>query len=80
MKLQKNSLNQVSLWDGVIPSKELAEFSIPTTNKYHFSDQGTNLRGKQYNLTLHWHVMPKTGQMFADKIDMTGFRLPKKHR
>ncbi|XP_052202015.1 signal peptidase complex subunit 3B [Diospyros lotus] len=76
----KNSLNQVSLWDGIIPSKEHAKFSIHTTNKYRFTDQGGNLRGKEYNLTLHWHVMPKTGKMFADKIVTTGFRFPEEYR
>ncbi|KAE9448158.1 hypothetical protein C3L33_19946, partial [Rhododendron williamsianum] len=76
----KNSLNQVSLWDAIIPSKEQAQFLIQTKNKYRFTDQGTNLQGKEYNLTLHWHVMPKTGKMFADKIVMTGFRLPEAYR
>lgn len=72
----QNSLNQVSLWDAIIPSKEEAKFQIQTSNKYHFTDQGSNLRGKEFNLTLHWHVMPKTGKMFADKIVMPGYRLP----
>ncbi|XP_058216429.1 signal peptidase complex subunit 3A-like [Rhododendron vialii] len=76
----KNSLNQVSLWDAIIPSKEQAQFLIQTKNKYRFTDQGANLQGKEYNLTLHWHVMPKTGKMFADKIVMTGFRLPEEYR
>ncbi|KAL2469183.1 Signal peptidase complex subunit 3B [Forsythia ovata] len=76
----KNELNQVSLWDGIIPTKEHAKFWIHTTNKYRFIDQGSNLRGKDFNLTLHWHVMPKTGKMFADKIAMTGFRLPETYR
>ncbi|KAL5995897.1 hypothetical protein ACLOJK_025970 [Asimina triloba] len=59
--------HQVSLWDGIIPSKEHAKFSVHTTNKYRFKDQvsmlGSNLRGKEFNLTLHWHVMPKTGKI-----------------
>ncbi|KAK9084016.1 hypothetical protein Scep_030487 [Stephania cephalantha] len=75
-----NALNQVSLWDGIIPSKEQAKFWIHTTNKYYFTDQGSNLRGKEFNLTLHWHVMPKTGKMFADKIVMSGYRLPEEYR
>ncbi|CAL5380862.1 unnamed protein product [Camellia sinensis] len=76
----QNSLNQVSLWDGIIPSKEHAKFWIHTTNKYRFTDQGSNLQGKEFNLTLHWHVMPKTGKMFADKIVMSGFSLPVEYR
>ncbi|GAU11542.1 hypothetical protein TSUD_345330 [Trifolium subterraneum] len=77
---RKNSLNQISLWDGIIPSKEHAKFLIHTSNKYRFIDQGTNLRGKEFNLTLHWHVMPKTGKMLADKIVMPGYRLPVEYR
>lgn len=45
-----------------------------------FDGQGSNLRGKEFNLTLHWHVMPKTGKMFADKIVMPGHQLPKEYR
>ncbi|TQD86201.1 hypothetical protein C1H46_028218 [Malus baccata] len=77
---RKNSLNQISLWDGILPTKEHAKFWIHTSNKYRFIDQGTNLRGKEFNLTLHWHVMPKTGKMFADKIVMPGYRLPQEYR
>ncbi|XP_031496192.1 signal peptidase complex subunit 3B-like [Nymphaea colorata] len=76
----QNSLNQVSLWDGIILSKEHATFSVQVPNKYRFVDQGSNLRGKEFNLTLHWHIMPKTGRMFADKIVMTGYRLPESYR
>ncbi|KAG7030259.1 Signal peptidase complex subunit 3B [Cucurbita argyrosperma subsp. argyrosperma] len=75
-----NSLNQISLWDGIIPSKEIAKFQIHTSNKYRFVDQGSNLRGKEFKLTLHWHVMPKTGKMFADKLVMSGYHLPKEYR
>jgi len=42
--------------------------------------QGSNLLGKTLNLTLHWHVMPKTGKMFADKIVMRGYSLPREYR
>ncbi|XP_078435605.1 signal peptidase subunit [Wolffia australiana] len=76
----ENSLNQVSLWDGIIPSKENAKFSVHTSNKYRFVDQGSNLRGKIINLTLHWHVMPKTGKMFADKIVVAAHHLPGEYR
>ncbi|KAK7391980.1 hypothetical protein VNO78_20406 [Psophocarpus tetragonolobus] len=76
----QNSVNQISLWDGIIPSKDHAKFWIHTSNKYRFIDQGNNLRGKEFNLTMHWHVMPKTGKMFADKIVMPGYRLPEEYR
>ncbi|KNA19080.1 hypothetical protein SOVF_064230 [Spinacia oleracea] len=76
----KHVLNQLSLWDTIIQSKEKAKFSVSISNKYRFTDQGSNLRGKEFNLTLHWHVMPKTGKMFADKIVLSGYRLPEQYR
>ncbi|CAN8269895.1 unnamed protein product [Cochlearia groenlandica] len=76
----KNPLDQVSLWDAIIPDKEHAKFRTHVSNKYRFIDQGRNLRGKEFNLTLHWHVMPKTGKMFADKIVMPGYSLPDAYR
>uniref|UniRef100_A0A453LLE0 Signal peptidase complex subunit 3 n=1 Tax=Aegilops tauschii subsp. strangulata TaxID=200361 RepID=A0A453LLE0_AEGTS len=39
----QNALNQVSLWDGIIPAKEHAKFLIHTTNKYRFIDQASVL-------------------------------------
>jgi len=77
---EKNALNQVSLWDAIIPSKEHAMFWIHTANKYSFVDQGSNLRGQEFNLTMHWHVMPKTGYMYADKKVISGFRLPEEYK
>ncbi|XP_065854500.1 signal peptidase complex subunit 3A-like [Euphorbia lathyris] len=79
-KTPKNSLNQVSLWDTIIPAKDRAKFQIQTGNKYRFVDQGNNLRGKEFNLTMHWHVMPKTGKMLAGKLVMPGYRLPEEYR
>ncbi|CAL5201767.1 unnamed protein product [Lathyrus oleraceus] len=76
----KHALNQISLWDGIIQSKEHSKFTITTSNKYRFIDQGSNLRGKEFNFTLHWHVMPKTGKMFANKIVLPGYRLPEEYR
>ncbi|XP_057955865.1 signal peptidase complex subunit 3A-like isoform X2 [Malania oleifera] len=76
----KNSINQISLWDRIIPAKEYADFSIHIKNKYRFTDQGNNLQGKEFNLTLCWQVMPKSGRMFADKIVMTRYRLPDKYQ
>ncbi|WCJ28362.1 Signal peptidase subunit [Euphorbia peplus] len=76
----KNSLNQVSLWDAIIPTKEHAKFQIQTGTKYRFVDQGNNLRGKEFNLTMHWHVMPKTGKMLASKLVMPGYHLPEQYK
>ncbi|ERN06977.1 hypothetical protein AMTR_s00005p00269140 [Amborella trichopoda] len=76
----KNSLNQISLWDHIIPSRDRAILQTQTKVKYPLTDQGNHLRGKYFNLTLHWHVMPNVGRMIADKIVMpTIFSLPKEY-
>ncbi|KAJ7543065.1 hypothetical protein O6H91_09G023800 [Diphasiastrum complanatum] len=72
----KNVVNQVSLWDAILVSKNHAKFSIKTRNKYSFVDQGNNLRGSDFNLTMYWHVMPLTGAMYTEKQVFSGFRLP----
>ncbi|XP_057960969.1 signal peptidase complex subunit 3B-like isoform X1 [Malania oleifera] len=48
----KNSMNQVSLWDGIIPAKEHAKFWIHTTNKYRFTDQVSHSLHQMLNLCL----------------------------
>ncbi|KAL5541645.1 hypothetical protein UlMin_009355 [Ulmus minor] len=53
-----------------------AEYETPKNALY----QGSNLLGKEFNLRLHWHIMPKTGKMFADKLVMTGYCLPEEYR
>ncbi|KAJ0796634.1 putative signal peptidase complex subunit 3 [Helianthus annuus] len=41
---------------------------------------GGNLRGRDFNMTFHWHVMPKTGKMFADKFVLPCYRLSESYR
>ncbi|KAK4746161.1 hypothetical protein SAY87_012473 [Trapa incisa] len=50
---QQDGNDEISLWDGIIPAKEHAKFWIHTSNKYQLVDQGSNFRGKDFNLTLH---------------------------
>eukprot|EP00249_Psilotum_nudum_P011173 c23009_g1_i1 orf=539-1042(+) len=71
----KNSRNQISLWDKIITSKEDAKFQHYKGNKYAFIDQGNNLRGLEFNLTMYWNVMPITGGMSTYKRVITGFHL-----
>ncbi|XP_042483701.1 signal peptidase complex subunit 3A-like [Macadamia integrifolia] len=72
----KNSLNQISLWDHIIPNKDQAKFETQIACKYPFIDQGSNLRGKKIKLVLHWYVMPKTGRTIADMMVMSDISLP----
>ncbi|XP_059598530.1 signal peptidase complex subunit 3B isoform X1 [Vitis vinifera] len=68
----KNSLNQVSLWDGIIPSKEHAKFWIHTTNKYRFTDQV-----KPFLEINFYHYLFKPSQIF-DLFAIVGKQSPGK--
>ncbi|KAJ0989172.1 hypothetical protein J5N97_007528 [Dioscorea zingiberensis] len=73
---QKNLVNQISLWDHIIPDKEHAKIQTQVSTKYPLTDQGSNLRGKKIELVLHWHLMPNTGRMIQDKLALSHFYLP----
>lgn len=75
-----NKVNQVSIWDRVVESKDDAILKLPyVRNKYKLVDQGSNLRGLAVNLTLEWNVMPITGSMSVGRRTFTGFTLPKEY-
>jgi len=76
----KNVLNQISLWDTIVERKENATIAQLTRNKYSFVDQGSNLRGLDFNLTMYWNVMPLTGAMYTGKTIVPGLRLPQQYR
>ncbi|KAH7441282.1 hypothetical protein KP509_03G032100 [Ceratopteris richardii] len=73
---KQNSWNQISLWDSIITAKEDAVFQALEYNKYAFIDQGKNFRGLSFNLTMYWHVMPKTTMMYIGSKSFTGFKFP----
>lgn len=75
-----NSLNQVSLWDRVIEHKDDAKLRLPyNRSKYYFIDQGNNLKGRPFNLTLYWNVMPVVGGLYSGKKIFSGFTLPSEY-
>ncbi|XP_039813267.1 probable signal peptidase complex subunit 3 [Panicum virgatum] len=75
-KNAKNSLNQISLWDHIIPDKEHANLQLEVKSKYPLIDQGSSLRGKKVQLVLHWYVMPNAGTMIQDQMALSEFKLP----
>lgn len=81
--MHENVLEVFTVDAFLLPDYEGDDLFVNQFTAYLFSSthpshrfQGNNLRGREFNLTLHWHVMPRTGKMFADKIVMTGYRMP----
>ncbi|KQK02536.1 probable signal peptidase complex subunit 3 [Brachypodium distachyon] len=72
----KNALNQVSLWDRIVPDKDHAKLQVEVKSKYPLIDQGSSLRGRKVQLVLHWHIMPNAGVMIRGKMPLSEFNLP----
>jgi signal peptidase complex subunit 3 len=76
----KSSLNEhnvISIWDGILQTKEEAIFSFANLrNKYRFIDQGNNLRGAMVNFTVRWEVMPVAGRLHGDKRTVETLKMP----
>jgi len=63
-----NKVNQVVLWDKIIKRGENAVLNLrKQSTKYYFFDDGSNLRGREVKLSLHWNVIPNTGYMWMVK-------------
>jgi signal peptidase complex subunit 3 len=61
----ENKVNQVVLWDRIVQRQKDAHLKVRSMRlKYPFIDQGKNLRGLPYNITVAWDVMPKVGRLF----------------
>ena len=55
-------LQQVTVWDKVMTSTEEARIEEAFLSKYALVDNGSDLRGRDVNLTLAWNVMPYIGE------------------
>ncbi|XP_014664816.1 PREDICTED: signal peptidase complex subunit 3-like [Priapulus caudatus] len=62
---EKNSINQVVLWDKIIQRGENAVLDYRSLrSKYYFWDDGNGLRGnRNITLTLSWNIVPNSGML-----------------
>lgn len=78
----KNVRNEMTIWNAIIDKKENALISIDTLRaQYPFvlADQGYNLRGRQFDVTVFWNVMPRVGALYTRNQTFTGFTLPNEY-
>ena len=55
--------------------QEQAFIRLPTLRPqypYAITDQGFNLRGRPFNVTLAWNVMPKVGALYSRQHTFSG--------
>jgi hypothetical protein len=60
---------QISVWDRIIMANEDTVIdSAYLRCKYKVVDQGHNLRGRAFNLTLHWNLIPYVGKISWNQV------------
>jgi signal peptidase complex subunit 3 len=85
----EEGFNQISLWDTIIEKKENAKINTQVKSKllrrstrigyFTYPFQGKDLKGRDFNLTMYWNVMPVTGVFTTDKVVVPGFQLPQSY-
>ncbi|WZN59066.1 subunit 3 of signal peptidase complex [Chloropicon roscoffensis] len=66
---ERHVRNEVTVWDKVMTSTEEARIEEAFLSKYALVDNGSDLRGRDVNLTLAWNVMPYIGALyFGEKV------------
>ncbi|EFN52102.1 hypothetical protein CHLNCDRAFT_13794, partial [Chlorella variabilis] len=71
----KNARNQMVMWSSIIEDQEHALLKLPALRPqypYAVTDQGFNLRDRQFNVTVAWNVMPKVGALYMRQRAFTG--------
>lgn len=74
-----NRLNQVVIWSQIIENQEHAALegkNLDELYPYVLNDQGFGLRGRPFNLTVSWNIMPYVGVLRTRSKSFTGFRFP----
>jgi len=79
---EKAPYNEMVIWNRIIERKENAKLDIRKLQKMYpftLTSQNNDLRGKEFNLTLAWNIMPKVGRLYTRKRTETGFAFPDYH-
>lgn len=76
---EKSPFNEVVIWNRIIEEKQAAKLDIRKLQKMYpfvLSDQEKTLRGRQFNVSLAWNIMPKVGMMFTQRKTFSGMAFP----
>jgi len=69
-------------WNTIIQRKENAKLKLSKLRPiYPFTvtDQEKLLQGREYNVTVAWHVMPKVGALYRGSKTFSGFYMPEEY-
>ena len=76
---EKSPYNEMVIWNRIIEKREDAKLDIRKLQKMYpfvLSDQEEGLRGRQFNVTLSWNIMPKVGMLFTQSKTFSGMAFP----
>jgi len=73
---QKNSRNEVVLWDDIIVGKEDAKRITSEVNEYPLRDQFRLLKSRNVTVAFHYRYMPIVGFMREVFVNKTSFITP----
>lgn len=76
---KKHWVNQMMIWSDIIKAEADAHLQLPVLRPaypFQLTDHGAALRGKPFNVTLHWNVMPKVGMLEWGSQSFSGFQMP----
>jgi signal peptidase complex subunit 3 len=77
---KQGALNQVSVWDSIVTSKDKAFIRLKKhKTKYGLLDIGQGMRSMKYNMTLVYQVMPKIGAMRRRAVPVPMGRFPNEY-
>lgn len=77
---EKNTVNEVTFWDAIIPDREHAVINMKNARgKYSVWDYADDLSEKDLQFKLHWNIQPHVGPlMFATaQVDDVIVTVPK---
>ena len=78
----RSPLNQMIFWNKIIQRKENAKLKISKLRPiYPFTvtDQESLLQGREFNVTVAWHVMPKVGALYKGSKTFSEFQMPEEY-
>ena len=67
------------MWNAIIQKRENAKLAIPKMRAaFPFAVTGREggLRGREFNVTVTWQVMPRVGRLYTRSQTFSGFQMP----
>lgn len=74
----KNPESHMVMWSTLVVRKDdalLVKPHLRASYPYAVTDQGSNLIGRGFNVTVAWNVMPRVGALYTDSETFSGERV-----